>query len=137
VGPGRPPPRAGRGRRLATWLASVSGILLFVAPISWVALSGPRRTYTATVAYPFVAPLDVQSPDSAIALGRLAGAQTVVVGATRLVGDSLTVVATAYDVATGALVGQTQRTTAASADQRALLDTLARSLPSQPRENQP
>ena len=54
------------------------------------------------------------------------------VGETRSQGDSVLVIATAYDVTTGARVGQAQRSAAAGTDARALLDTLARGLPANP-----
>jgi serine/threonine-protein kinase len=130
VGPGRRPGRSGRARRFASWLASVSAVLLLVAPISWLAIPRPRRPTPQAVAPALlVVPLEVPSADSALALGRHAGARTVVLGQTQLVGDSVLVVATAYDVATGSPVGQAQRTAAAGTDVRALLDTLARGLP--------
>lgn len=133
VGPGRRPGRAGRARRFATWLASASAILLFVAPISWLATARPRRPIPQeTVALPFVAPFETQNVDSAIALARRSGARTVVMGEARTEGDSVVVVATTYDVATGAVLGQAQRRASVGADPRALLDTLARSLPRNP-----
>jgi serine/threonine-protein kinase len=133
VGPGRRPGRAGRARRFASWLATASAVLLFAAPISWLATSRPRRPVTAQGASPvLILPLDVQTADSAVAIGRRSGARTVVMGEARTQGDSVVVIATAYDVATGARVGQAQRSAAAGTDPRALLDTLARSLPTNP-----
>ena len=133
VGPGRRPGRAGRGRRFASWLASASAVLLFAAPISWLATARPRRPVAPPAAPAvLILPLDVQTPDSAVAIGRRSGARTVVVGETRSQGDSVLVIATAYDVTTGARVGQAQRSAAAGTDARALLDTLARGLPANP-----
>jgi eukaryotic-like serine/threonine-protein kinase len=133
VGPGRRPGRSGRARRFATWLASASAVLLFVAPISWLATAKPRRAIPQdTVALPFVAPLETRNVDSAIGLARRSGARTVVMGETRAEGDSVVVVATTYDVATGAIIGQVQRRATVGADPRALLDTLVRSLPPNP-----
>jgi eukaryotic-like serine/threonine-protein kinase len=129
VGPGRPEPRAGRARRFASWLAAASAVLLFAAPFSW--LARPRSASSGDVdagAPALVVPLDVQSPDSALALGRRAGARRVILGQLRPAADSLTVIATVYDVASGQPVGQRQRRVAAGVDPRPLLDTLSREL---------
>jgi eukaryotic-like serine/threonine-protein kinase len=129
VGPGRRPPRAGRARRFASWLAAASAVLLFAAPFSW--LARPRSASSGDVdaaAPPLVVPLDVQSPDSALALARRAGAPRVILGQLRPTADSLTVIVTVYDVASGQPVGQRQRTVAAGVDPRLLLDTLGREL---------
>jgi serine/threonine-protein kinase len=142
IGPGRRPPRSGRSRRLATSLAAISGVLLFALPLSWVAR--PRNAASGDVepaAAPLVIPLAVQSLDSALALGRRAGARQVIVGQVRGGADSLTVIATAYDVASAQPAGQRQRTVPAGVNPAPLLDSLSRELqgaaqPSSPR-NQP
>jgi serine/threonine protein kinase len=129
VGPGRPTPRAGRGRRFATWLASISAVLLFVAPFSW--LARPRSASPGDVdpaASVLVAPLAVQSPDSALALGRRAGARTVIVGQLLPGTDSLRVVAGSYDVATGQRVGEAYRSAPADADPRLVFEALTRDM---------
>jgi eukaryotic-like serine/threonine-protein kinase len=129
VGPGRPPPRARRGRRFATVLASMSAILLFVAPFSWFARS--RATASGDVdpaASILVVPLTVQSPDSALALGRRAGASTIIVGQVLHGTDSLRVVAGTYDVATGQRLGEGYRSAPASADPRLVFDSLTRDM---------
>jgi serine/threonine protein kinase len=129
VGPGRPPPRTGPARRVATWLAAASAVLLFVAPLSWIAR--PRTTSPGDVepGMPaLVVPFDVQSLDSALALGRRAGARRVIVGQVRRDANSLTVVASAYDVSSGQPVDQRERTVPEGVDPRRLLDTLSREL---------
>jgi predicted Ser/Thr protein kinase len=129
VGPGRPPGRGGRARRFATWLAAVSGVLLFIAPLSW--LARPRSAAPGDVdlgVATLVVPFDVQTPDSALVLGRRAGARRVVLGEMRRDMDSLTVIASVYDVASGQSIGQKQRTAPAGADPRSLLDSLGREL---------
>jgi serine/threonine-protein kinase len=130
VGPGRPVARTGSARRVASYLATAMAVLLFLAPISWLAVSARRRPDPVEPqAAPLVVPLDVRSPDSAIALGRRAGARSVIVGETRVSQDSILVVATEYDVATGGRVAQAQRAAPATADPRVLFDSLARTLP--------
>jgi eukaryotic-like serine/threonine-protein kinase len=131
VGPGRPPARAGRARRLATWLATISAVLLFVAPFSW--LARPRSASSGDVApgagaSVLVAPLIVQSPDSALELGRRAGARTVIVGQVLHGTDSLRVVAATYDVATGQRVAETYRSAPADADPQLVFDALTRDI---------
>jgi predicted Ser/Thr protein kinase len=129
VGPGRPEPRARRGRQFATWLATISAVLLFVAPFSW--LARPRSVSPGDVdpaASVFVAPLTVQAPDSALELGRRAGARTVVVGQVLHGTDSLRVVAGTYDVATGQRVGEAYRSAPAHADPRMVFDALTRDI---------
>ena len=131
VGPGRREPRARRGRQFATWLATVSAVVLFIAPFSFFAFSRPRSTSRGDVApAPSVltVPLTVQSADSALALGRRAGARTVVVGQVLLDTDSLRVVAGTYDVATGQRVGEAYRSAPPTADPRAVFDALTRDL---------
>jgi eukaryotic-like serine/threonine-protein kinase len=129
VGPGRPPARASRARRLATWLAGISAALLFVAPFSWLARSRSASSGdvvpTASV---LVIPLDVQSPDSALALGRRAGARTVVVGQVFHGTDSLRVVAATYDVATGQRGSEAYRSAPPDADPRVVFDALTRDI---------
>ena len=129
VGPGRRPARAGRARRLATWLAGISSVLLFVAPFSW--LARPRAASSGDVdpaASVLVVPLTVQSPDSALELGRRAGARTIVVGQVLHGTDSLRVVAGTYDVATGQRVGEAYRAAPAGADPRLVFDALTRDI---------
>ena len=68
VGPARPIPRAGRARRVATWLAGVSAALLLAAPMAWFAWPRPAPSgnppgRTSVLVVPF----DVQSPDTALA----------------------------------------------------------------------
>ena len=142
VGPGRPPPRAGRARRFASWLAAISAVLLFAAPLSWIAR--PRSASPGDVEpapFTLVAPFDVQSADSALALARRTGAQRVIVGEIRRDADSVAVVAIVYDVASGQPVEQRQRTAPAGVDPRPLLDTLSRELlggtRTPPNENRP
>jgi serine/threonine-protein kinase len=136
VGPGRPPSRSRRARQFASWLATATAVVLFLAPISWFAIAGRRRPEpvepVAVSPAPMIVPLEVTSADSALALGRRAGAQVIVVGETRVDRDSLVVVATSYDVATGTRLAQLQRTVPATADRRALFDTLARAMPTRP-----
>jgi hypothetical protein len=181
VGPGRPAPRAGRARRMATWLAGLTAVLLLVAPFAWLASS--RSTVAsggATDLRPsvLVLPFEVQSVDSALVplraqsvswlgaslarsgevdvadslrsldlvraagldtvraigsadaleLGRRAGARLIVTGQIRAGPDSLVVVASTYDVRSGQLVGEAQRTGAVGADLRGLFDELAREI---------
>jgi serine/threonine protein kinase len=129
VGPGRPEPRARRGRQFASWLATVSAVLLVLAPFSWLARqrsASPGDIDPA--ASVLVAPLTVQSPDSALELGRRAGARTVVVGQVLHGTDSLRVVAGTYDVATGQRVGEAYRSAPADADPRAVFDALTRDI---------
>jgi eukaryotic-like serine/threonine-protein kinase len=145
VGPGRPPPRAGRARRAATWLAAISAVLLFAAPFSWMAR--PRSASPGDVdqaASVLVAPLDVQSPDSALGLARRAGARTVVVGQVLRGADSLRVIAGTYDVASGQRVSEAYRSASPGADPRVIFDALTRDILSsppaqigQPRETRP
>jgi hypothetical protein len=102
---------------------------LFAAPLSWIAR--PRSASPGDVdrqLFTLVVPFDVQSPDSALALGRRAGARRVILGQIRRDMDSLTVIASVYEVASGQPVGQRQRTAPAGADPRPLLDTLSREL---------
>jgi eukaryotic-like serine/threonine-protein kinase len=129
VGPGRAPARAGRARKFATWLAAVSAVLLFVAPFSWMAR--PRAASSGDVdpsVSVFVTPLEVQSPDSALELGRRAGAKTVVMGQVLHGADSLRVVAGTYDVASGQRVGEAYRSAPPGADPRPVFDALARDI---------
>jgi eukaryotic-like serine/threonine-protein kinase len=129
VGPGRRPARAGRARRLATWLAGITAVLLFVAPFSWLARPHSARSGDVDLAASvLVAPLTVQSPDSALALGRRAGARTVVVGQVIHGTDSLRVVAATYDVATGQRVGEAYRSAPPDADPRLVFDALTRDI---------
>jgi TolB-like protein len=176
VGPGRPRARAGRARRLATWLAGATAALLLAAPLAWIAW--PRRATSTTGGEVqesiLVLPFEVQSADSTLAwlregsvnilahdlatpgrlavpeyersrdllhgagldtarviplgdalqLARRAGARAVVTGRVTTYPDSLTVAATAYDVATGQQLGETHRTAAAGSDPRPLLKAL-------------
>jgi predicted Ser/Thr protein kinase len=69
VGPGRPAPRAGRARRMATWLAGLTAVLLLVAPFAWLASSRPTvASGGAADLRPsvLVVPFEVQSVDSAL-----------------------------------------------------------------------
>jgi hypothetical protein len=110
-------------------------------------MARPRATASGDVAPApavFIAPLTVQSVDSALALGRAARAQTVVVGRFFRGADSLRVVASTYQIATGQRIGETYRSAAPTADPRAVFDTLARQIMSttsietvQPRESRP
>jgi serine/threonine-protein kinase len=129
VGPGRPEPRARRGRQFATGLATISAVLLFLAPFSWLARQ--RSTSTGDVAPAaavLVAPLAVQSPDSALNLARRAGARTVVVGQVLTGSDSLRVIAGIYDVATGQRVGEAYRSAPPDADPGTVFDALTRDI---------
>lgn len=129
VGPGRPEPRARRGRQFATWLAAISAALLFVAPFSWVAR--PRSAASGDVdpsASVLVVPLAVESSDSALALGRQAGARSVVVGQVLHGTDSLRVVAGTFDVATGQRVSEAYRSAPPGADPRLVFDALTRDI---------
>jgi eukaryotic-like serine/threonine-protein kinase len=129
VGPGRRPARAGRARRFATWLAGVSAVLLFAAPLSWIAR--PRSASSGDVdpaTSVLVAPLDVQSPDSALALARRTGARTVIMAQVFYGADSLRVVASRYDVASGQRSGEAYRSAPPGADPRLIFDALARDI---------
>ncbi|MDQ3948959.1 MAG: serine/threonine protein kinase [Gemmatimonadota bacterium] len=145
VGPGRPPPRAGRARRFASWLAAISAVLLFAAPLSWITRSRSASSGDVNpAASVLVAPMEVQSPDSALELARRAGARTVVVGQVLHGADSLRVVAGMYDVASGQRVGEAYRSAPPGADPRLIFDALARDILSntslqtgQPRETRP
>jgi len=68
------------------------------------------------------------SLDDARALAREAGAWTVVTGQVIGTGDSLTVVARLYDVASGRKLDEARRGAASAADPRPLYDALARDL---------
>jgi eukaryotic-like serine/threonine-protein kinase len=131
VGPGRPQPRARRSRQVATWLATISAVLLFVAPISWFAFARARAASSGDVdpaASVLVAPLTVQSPDSALELGRRAGARQVIVGQVLYGTDSLRVVVGTYDVASGQRVAEAYRSAPPGADPRLIFDALTRDI---------
>ena len=68
------------------------------------------------------------SLDDARALARDAGAWTVVTGQVIGTGDSLTVVARTFDVASGRRLDEASRSSARAADPRSLYDALARDL---------
>lgn len=68
------------------------------------------------------------SLDEARELARKAGAWTVVTGRVQGTGDSLLVVATLYDVASGRKLDEAQRGAARTADPRPLFDEVARDL---------
>jgi predicted Ser/Thr protein kinase len=184
VGPGRREPRAGRARRFASALASVSAVLLLAAPIVWFAWprsadSTSDGSVTAVApASLLVLPFDVQFVDTTLVwlrdssvsmlatslgqsggvsvsaaersrallqeagldtvrrieladarrLAERAGARAVVIGQVTGGPDSVTVIATTYDVATGEVVQQTSLRGAARPDPRPLFDALARQI---------
>jgi hypothetical protein len=92
--------------------------------MAWPRSSSPGDVDLGSAIY--VAPPEVTSPDSAMALARAAGARTVLLTRVLPDVDSLRVAADAYDVASGNLVGHGRRSAPPGADPRAVIDGLTR-----------